>query len=115
MAQHSQNSTVVVADIHMGMDTQSVHRTVDQEEVCSIRHTMYHNKHIHLTSIVTYVISIFYCYYNKEYVQDVYITCKERFHTYLYVLLLSKCYIVGTYIYIFSLNNMKPIPLCTIN
>ena len=81
MAQHSQNSTVVVADIHMGIDTQTVHTAVDQEEVCSIRHNIYHNKHIHVTCIVTYVISIFYCYYNKEYVQDVYITCKERLHT----------------------------------
>ena len=81
MAQHSQNSTVVVADIHMGIDTQTVHTAVDQEEVCSIRHTIHHYKHIHLTCIVTYIISIFYCYCNKQGVQDVYITCKESLYT----------------------------------
>ena len=47
MAQHSQNSTIIVADIHMGIDTQNVHTAVDQEDVCSVRHTIYHNKHIH--------------------------------------------------------------------
>ena len=79
MAQHSQNSTVIVADIHMGIDIQTVHTAVDQEEVCSTRHTIYHNKHTHLTCIVTYMISISYC--NKKCVQDVYITCKERLYT----------------------------------
>ena len=73
MAQHSQNGTIIVADIHMGIGSQTGHTAVDQEEVCSTRHTIYHKKHIHLTCIVTYMISM--C------VQDVYITCKERLYT----------------------------------
>ena len=75
MAQHSQNSTVVVADIHMGIDTQTVHTAVDQEEVCSTRHTTYHNKHIHLTCIVTYIISISFCYVIFIIIKSMYNMC----------------------------------------
>ena len=75
MGQHSWNSTVVVADIHLGIDTQSVHTAVDHDEVCSTRHIIYHNKHIHLTCIVTYMILISSCYVIFIIIKSMYNMC----------------------------------------